>query len=104
MLRLFRIHSYVTRWCCSPGYFALCPLGKFCQELKLVYLDLKLENSRTLGSARPVDWKSPRTLESSAISCPTHLVTCLHRVLVVTETLQRRTRVDWWCTCYFLDD
>ena len=95
----FRIHSYVIRWCCSPGYFAPYPLGKFCQELKFVCLDLKLENPgilssanpwlnlpRTLSSARFVDWKFPRTLESSAISCPTHLVTCLHRVFFVCET------------------
>ena len=52
----FRIHSYVIRWCCSPGYFAPRPLGKFCQELKLCYLDLELENPRTLSSARLVGW------------------------------------------------
>ena len=48
----FRIHSYVIRWCCSASSFAPCPLGKFCQELKSAYLDLEIENSRTLCNAR----------------------------------------------------
>ena len=57
-----RIHSYFIRSCCSPGYFAPCPLGKLCQELKFVYL--KLENARTLSSAN-LCLRLPRTLSSA---------------------------------------
>ena len=52
VMRLFASISYAIRWCCSPGHIAPCPLGKLYQN-KFVYLDLKLENPRTLGSANP---------------------------------------------------
>ena len=60
----FPIHSYVIRWCCCPGCFAPCSLGKLCQEHKVVYLDLKFENPRTLSSANPCLSLS-RTLSSA---------------------------------------
>ena len=56
--------NLVFPWCCSPGYFAPCPLGKFCQEFKFAYLDLKLENPRTLSSANPC-LNNPRTLSNA---------------------------------------
>ena len=101
VLRLLASIQNVIRWCFSLGFLAPCPLGKFCQDLKFVYLDLKLENPRTLNINEIVSatsahlehcysfvWffrallevrnlligKHSRTLESSAISCPTHLV------------------------------
>ena len=125
----FRIHSYVIRWCCSPGCFAPCPLGKFCQELMLSFLDLEIEiprtlssakNPRTLSSAKPAHsekcdsrlLETPRARECSAISCSTHLVelspscvSCLSNVLPVA--LPRFCCVELPLTggvCHFLGD
>ena len=111
----FRIHSYVIRWCCSPGCFAPCPLGKFCQELMLSFLDLEIEIPRTLSSA-----KNPRTLRSATLVCwklrvlgnavrylVRHIwLSCPHRVFLVCGSVLPvavpkfccvELPVDWWC-------
>ena len=112
------IHKSASLVLCSVSwYVAPSALGKLCQKqvcvcalwavrirvscaLRGVQI-LCLVHPRTLRSTRLVwscpprilwsankCWVPPLTLESSAISCPTHLVTCLHRVFVVCENLK----------------
>ena len=69
-----------NRFKSASGYFALCRLGKFCQELKFADLDLKLENPRTLSSAKSAhceQCENPRTLSSAKSAHYYKCVTCL---------------------------
>ena len=62
-----RIHSYFIRWCCSPGYLAPCPLGKFCQETQVRLSRSEARESAHSEQANPCV-SLPRPLRHSGTS------------------------------------